>query len=252
MLVWKWHFCKHTFLSQESIALHGTIANPAARHLELRDFGAQPWETLPAHMMVRRLHRRFLNTSFVKYELLMHFMKLKCPNLVKMFQCSGYNIFLILDDWSSEVISAKKLANIWSQHLLSPLKSRFGELRWNEPNFSSGCCCASLGPVCALNVWLKPCDSLIRSSRCKATSNVWTCIALGAHFQPFKHPNRNSVLGSRAPLASLAHALKNWPCKMPLKPFQASFWSTLLSIFRWSGTSHIALRHCPTCTIIGT
>jgi len=53
--------------------------------------------------------------TFVKYELPMHFMKVKFPTLAPFWECSNAvatNVFLILDAETPEVIRAKKLANI--------------------------------------------------------------------------------------------------------------------------------------------
>ena len=104
----KWHLCKQTFLSQESNTLHQHFAHSAAGHLELQDLSAPTWEKLLAHMVVCLLHWRFLKirsapvskqgavVTFVKHELLVHFMKLKFPNLLPLWKCS--NILLFLGD----------------------------------------------------------------------------------------------------------------------------------------------------------
>ena len=66
MLVWKWCFCKQTFLSQESMSLQEHFAHSAACHQELRGLSKRPWEMLPAEDTVnRQLHPRFLKTPML-------------------------------------------------------------------------------------------------------------------------------------------------------------------------------------------
>ncbi len=133
LLVWKWRFCKDTFLSQESISLHENVAHSAAGHLELQDFESQPWQMLPAHMVVRHLHPGFLKTcsasvskqgavvTFVKYELLVHFSwNSNFPPLrMQWLQISSWFLTIRVLKWLGLRNLQTSEANIY------PLKSRF-------------------------------------------------------------------------------------------------------------------------------